>query len=527
LSSTWTGTQLIVWNGDRMLEYEPGKGWAQPFPVPNLYPDYIVWTGSEILAWGFSNTTGAAEGYRVNITTKTIRPMSKVGSPRSDLGNSTIWTGTRMIVFGGINTSSNQAYATGASYDPVTDKWEPIAPAPFVRVLHTAVWDGQRMIVFGGQRDGASIVHAYSPAANTWQIVNVSGGTPPAIAFHGAVWTGKQMIVWGGQLSAEPTNNSRRNSGLVFDTGPASTPAPQPAPAPALPTLVSNLQSINAPPEGRFAHAAVWANNSMILLGGYKPTAGAPGQFTPNYLSNLYDATSARWATTAIVAEPPVSWLGYKTPAVWTGEKVILWSMTELLEYDPVKGTSLIMTVPSLEPAAIVWTGTHIIGWGSNSKRTELNGYRVDIKNKTVAPISKVGAPANALWHTAVWTGTVMIVWGGSDLVNSGTLNTGGIYDPATNTWKKITAPVARGGHSAVWNGQRMIIHGGWDTAMRSDTYAYDPANNTWQELKPAGAVPPTRAMHTAIWTGRAMIVWGGVRNGDLTGAFNSGLVFE
>ena len=93
-----------------------------------------------------------------------------MGPVRSDLGqlvgdfdggrsrkraayHSAVWTGTRMLVWGGYG---GDPLGDGASYDPGSNTWSPIAGlgAPSPRYVHRAVWTGTQMIVWGG-RDGA------------------------------------------------------------------------------------------------------------------------------------------------------------------------------------------------------------------------------------------------------------------------------------------------------------------------------------------------------------------------------------
>jgi hypothetical protein len=59
-----------------------------------------------------------------------------------------VWTGSEMIVWGGLSGPLN----TGGRYNPSTDSWTATSPsnAPQERVSHTAVWTGMEMIVWGG-----------------------------------------------------------------------------------------------------------------------------------------------------------------------------------------------------------------------------------------------------------------------------------------------------------------------------------------------------------------------------------------
>ena len=74
-----------------------------------------------------------------------------------------------MIVWGGLFPLTN----TGGVYDPATDTWTPmsLANAPWPRYWHTAVWTGSKMLVWGGRIANTYEAYdggAYDPATDTW-----------------------------------------------------------------------------------------------------------------------------------------------------------------------------------------------------------------------------------------------------------------------------------------------------------------------------------------------------------------------
>lgn len=96
-----------------------------------------------------------------------------------------------MIVWGGFVAFGSRAQ--GAIYDPAADRWTPVGTAgsPEPRGGHLALWTGSRMIVFGGSA-AVRAVDVYDPIADRWVQMTVAG-TGAA-----AVWTGSRLIMAAG-----------------------------------------------------------------------------------------------------------------------------------------------------------------------------------------------------------------------------------------------------------------------------------------------------------------------------------------
>src|SRR4029453_15321916 len=91
--------------------------------------------------------------------------------------------------------------STGGRYDPVTDTWTPTSTtgAPFGRTDHTAVWTGTRMIVWGGAGETSLLFSGgvYDALSDAWTPMT-DLDAPAARVGHTAVWTGDRRVVWGG-----------------------------------------------------------------------------------------------------------------------------------------------------------------------------------------------------------------------------------------------------------------------------------------------------------------------------------------
>ena len=129
--------------------------------------------------------------------------MSNQNAPTRRNRAAAVWTGKELIVWGG---QGDVALATGARYDPATDRWAVMATlrSPVARYDYTAVWTGQEMVVWGGIDGSGEYLDSgarYNPTTDTWSAM----ARPQAVsqrALHQAVWTGTQMLIWGG--SARP-----------------------------------------------------------------------------------------------------------------------------------------------------------------------------------------------------------------------------------------------------------------------------------------------------------------------------------
>src|SRR5207302_10316524 len=112
------------------------------------------------------------------------------------------------------------------SWTPVTTNGEPTSSEKLA-----AVWTGSRMIVWGGDDDELTwngspnfpqytfyqSGGAYDPVADAWAVgFTTSSGAPSARAAHTAIWTGSKMIVWGGDSSPVFNRVQLANTGRVY-----------------------------------------------------------------------------------------------------------------------------------------------------------------------------------------------------------------------------------------------------------------------------------------------------------------------
>jgi N-acetylneuraminic acid mutarotase len=549
--AVWTGTEMLLWS----TEGHPGYGqrydpatdtWrvmsrvGAPSPR-NLYT--AVWTGTELIVWG-----GAAQGSGIPLQTgarydaaaDAWASTSTTGAPSARIGHVAVWTGSRMIVWSGGDT-------TGGRYDPSTDSWTPTstANAPPPRASVPAVWTGTEMIVWGGISQGArtNTGGRYDPEADVWTATDTSTAPAPT-QDHLAVWSGEKMIVWGGfNGSINPTTP------FLYDPGSNNW----------------TVGSAVGAPGGRALPGGVWSGTELLIWGGsgaanggrYRPATNQWFPISSTGAPRNADGVVPIWSGSEMIVwggieagfSEPVntgaryapatdSWVPIRFDptrrmehvAVWTGVEVLVWGglnsfsipLSDGARYDPATdGWSLLPASGgggARRNATAVWTGREAVVWGgttgSGGTSGALNtGRRFDPTTNTWSATSTVNAPAGRNDHTAVWSGTRMLVWGGAG--NGVVFHDGGAYDPAGDTWSAIPTtgvPVHGTGHTAVWTGSEMIVWGGHGTIDPVATGArYDPVSNTWS---PMSSASQPREAHAAVWTGTEMLVWGGVGPG-------------
>jgi hypothetical protein len=120
-----------------------------------------------------------------------------------------VWTGSEMIVWGGGKNyrADDNFMNTGGRYKPSTDSWiaTSITGAPARRAVHTAVWTGSQMIVWGGLNyfDGNRDNFDYLNTGGRYcagVVIQVTVQTTPAgLVFNvdGVDYNATQTFTWG------------------------------------------------------------------------------------------------------------------------------------------------------------------------------------------------------------------------------------------------------------------------------------------------------------------------------------------
>jgi len=472
-----------------------------------------------------------------------------------------VWTGTEWIIWSGTFTMDGSSggaddgtgspttdglYSDGAAYDPVSDRWRPIAEAPIPpRQRAKTVWTGTEMLVMGGEDgDGGNPFDdaaAYDPATDEWRelssLSSVVDGRAPVSHLYWAedralvisVATGTTGL-WSYKPEVDewsPIENTIADyySG-VFVFSPDHMFAPM-----ADGVAVHRLDDLNRPaevvpwPSGRSRlndMKAVWTGAELFVVGHQQTPAGSE-----MHTFRYNPATATMRQADEVGTRPLTTEL-----AVVEGS---------VLRFDPFGQASTLVQVFNLArgewrnlPEApldlnraemsIADTGEELLLWGGHSGSIISNdaaslgqsqadgvGLRLDsLRSPEVAEEWSALAPSPLSAreeHVAVWTGTEMIVWGGrfqpggavtegedggvfvtetsSDVGLAG-LRDGAAYNPTTDSWRPIPdAPF--GGvykHRAVWTGTEMVVVGPSPTSGSFDAAAFDPVSDSWRRLE-------------------------------------------
>jgi N-acetylneuraminic acid mutarotase len=154
--------------------YSPAtRSWRRlpPLPEPRTAAT-AVWDGAEVLVVGGGGESERdpedlySDGVAYNPATNRWRRLPAMETSR--IGHVAVWTGKQMLVWGG-ETLGEGGLVTpphGVAYDPATDMWSPLPKSPLRgRIDATAVWTGTTMIVWGGISVGTDPVRRFADGA--------------------------------------------------------------------------------------------------------------------------------------------------------------------------------------------------------------------------------------------------------------------------------------------------------------------------------------------------------------------------
>jgi hypothetical protein len=312
-----------------------------------------VWTGSEIIVFGGvgAGIPAYGNGGRLDPHTSRWLSMSTLNAPSPRLFHGAVWTGNEVIVWGGEGAGATGRLNTGARYNPLTDTWTPtsMVGAPSARSQFATVWTGTEMIIYSGTFPPMGGGARYNPATDSWSAMSTLNEPGPCVLTQ-ALWTGTEMLVWG--------------CGAGAMTGGRYNPA----------TDTWTPMSTTGQLSERVNDSVVWTGSEMIVWGGEDDAT------TTFQDGAKYNPSTNTWTPISMVNAPsPRS----AQVAVWTGSKMIVWG-----------------------------------GWnGRNNSPKEFyrDGGIYDPATDSWTLIQSANAPMGRLNPTAVWTGFDFLIWSGGD----------------------------------------------------------------------------------------------------------------
>ena len=214
--------------------------------------------------------------------------------PRSE--NGAAWTGSEFVVWGG-RATTNDAFDfhvadDGAAYDPTSNSWRSIAPAPLAgRTAPIMAWTGSEVLVVGGadddfqpMTDGA----AYDPLADSWRTIRPM---PDGIGFgHAWAWSGEELVVVSDDGTSAAAYSPSSDTWTDLGTPPL--------------------------PDDLYAIGAASTGDEVIVI-------GYPNGVTVAAAGASWDPATGRWRR---LPESPILALNAQPSPIWTGEEIVVFS---------------------------------------------------------------------------------------------------------------------------------------------------------------------------------------------------------
>jgi len=326
-----------------------------------------VWTGDRVFIWGgvkvHDNNTARDDGllYDPKLDQwSVVDAGSSTPAPRVE--PVCLWTGSRVLVWGGVKPAGQGVLNDGALYDPAADQWEALPDGGLEgRARPLALWTGSSAIIWGGtnpvdnkgMKSGATWTQS-----NGWHVVSTTSA-PTRNKELAGVWTGESLLVFGGRDDG---------GGQVVNTLLRYEPPPTDAWAWVQPT--------GTPPASRSSACVAFAESRMVIWGGFDKS------FVPL-------AHGARVTLTVPPAWEPLTDSGAPTARACV----------------PYESGWV----------AVDAARVYLLGGLNDNKDAFQDGGIYDIATDKWSAIESWGSGGSHKYGVGVWTGEEFVVWGGYD----------------------------------------------------------------------------------------------------------------
>lgn len=281
-----------------------------------------VWTGDELIVWGGEEVQWSprqtrhlpGDGAAYNPKERSWLTLSDTLGLRGRTNHVAVWTGSEMIIWGGLD-EQYEHLVDGGLYNPrrAGPKWRPMAEPPFA-APDTAVgaWTGTELIVVMGTRfevvgDLVTSAAAYDPARDTWRMLS----SPPLPTEHGA-----QAVATGGSIA------------LIRSRGFATRLVTPPEPVVEFYDPVTDRWTVmnDYVVDLVSNFDAVWTGGELLVFVGLTHDANAR--------SVALDITSQR-VLRELAPRPRIRGGGGIADAIWTGEEALVLGYEDGVAYRP------------------------------------------------------------------------------------------------------------------------------------------------------------------------------------------------
>ena len=320
--AVWMGDALFVYNAGDYNTMRRGAIWKRSSRIwspinltnaPQSLDNFgIVWTGSRVVIWGGITTAGIVNmtnaGWLYDPIGDAWSAMGGTGAPAARQGAILLWNGSQVVVWDGTNflatnPTSGWGQLAGGMWDPSGPTWTGIPALSPKGVGTRAVWASTGLLLTGGTTElGTSGRHDFwVPPAAAWP---AGCAMTNARRYASLVWAGTRAILWGGREGDAQSVNPvvYVGTGLLIEPGNCTATTIAAAP--------------NAP-SPRSHHTAVWTGSRMIVFGGNSGTFGG----TRYSDGASYDPAQDQW----FPLEPGTPGSRASHQAFWSGTEMIIW----------------------------------------------------------------------------------------------------------------------------------------------------------------------------------------------------------
>jgi hypothetical protein len=328
--------------GSSVVERLAHGTWKEldPGPAEVLTNLSSVWTGKELLAFGYRVGATTGEGAAYNPRTER---WTRVATPPPWVTQNSVvvWAGDEMLVWGGTDPHQGSVVprSDGIAYEPRTDAWRSVAPAPFPPDDDTiTTWTGRELFVTNGRRAAS-----YDPGRDRW---SPEPDSPVALSGAGvtAASIGRAVVYW----LASGTLSDRRV--VAFDLATHAwirLAAPFPAGSSGAAALARHVNGVTALqwsstgrsdgeiqsasgrfPSGRWVSGPTLREPTICDVAASSVPRGAVVFCDPHHLVGL-DMTRGRWRRL------PTSKDLLPRSVFWTGRELLAFSDGHLLALAP------------------------------------------------------------------------------------------------------------------------------------------------------------------------------------------------